>query len=680
MKSISLFIVFITVSIQAQTSPIDDLCTELEWNTEYFPYRWGWDTNSNTRTDDFYTYNKFKEAIEEIGKIELLLERRCGTNQLRVTRIDTAAGTEKVVSVSTNYNASWNLSKPIVKEKVIYANFLNEGNLTTRKRELAAFFSNISHETTGGPSEKNNYKWGLFFLEEGENIVGKPNSYVSKSTEYPAVTGKSYHGRGPIQLSYNYNYGPASEQILGDKNILLSDPDKVSSDAKMAFMTGIWFWMTPQAPKPSSHDVMVGNWSPTTTDQAGNRAAGLGMTVNIINGGVECGDGGTDKYQVIDRIKYYERYATYLGISTDLDGTNTCNTCGCADMTNYSNDNIGNEDCTNVPSIEISAPNDGSLILDTSLAAINVNAQYNAAGKTASQFKVVVENEDFTQTSFNWTPQFFKAHIIRASVLINGIPYETESAVTFYDVNTAIDCSAIAAYSSSAPYQKGDLAQFNAEVYKAKYWTDKDPQTEAGAWELVGTCLGINNAPSLSVTNNSTPTSFSVEANAADSDGGIFFIDFIVDGNRIERFNPRSTTTENIASNTRTFSYVPTQNKQYEVKIVAYDRYGAATTQIIQIMGQTLGMENEALALVRVYPNPFREKVQITAPPQFGQTQVEVYDFLGRKLQHSPFDFSQNNELSLSIPHAAGALYFLRLSNEEHTHTLKLIQSPKNHE
>ncbi len=38
---------------------------------------------------------------------------------------------------------------------------------------------------------------------------------------------------------------------------LLNDPDLVHQDASVAFMTALWFWMTPQDPKPSCHAVMT---------------------------------------------------------------------------------------------------------------------------------------------------------------------------------------------------------------------------------------------------------------------------------------------------------------------------------------------------------------------------------------------------------------------------------------
>lgn len=676
-EKIALIFLLFTFMLGAQTTSISDLCTEQEWDNFYFPYRWGWDTTSQTRVKDFYTYQKFKEAIEEIGKIELLFERRCGTNQLKVTRLDTSTGVSKVLSVSTDYNASWNVAKPVVKERIVYKNFLSEGTIEDRKRELAAFFSNISHETTGGPATNNNYKWGLYFLEEGENLSSPPNIYVSASTEYPAVSGQSYHGRGPIQLSYNYNYGLASEQILGDKNILLQDPAKVSSDAKLAFMTGIWFWMTPQAPKPSSHDVMVGNWNPTSGDKANNRVAGLGMTVNIINGGVECGDGGSEKYQVVDRINYYKRYTNYLGISTDIDGSNLCDSCGCANMKNYANDNIGSENCTNTPIIKITAPVDGSLVFDRNLNAITVDCQYDTAGKQSSQFKIVVDDESFTSTSFTWTPKFFKAHTFKATIHIDGIPYQHESIITFYDNNSTIDCSAIGSFDSSVSYEKESIIRFNGKIYKAKYWTDKSPQTDTAAWELVGTCMGTNNAPSLNVINNSTPSSFSFDVSFTDNDGGIFFVDFFVDGTKVERYNPRTTTTQVINSYTHTFQFVPTQSKQHDIKIIVYDRYGAASEHSLQEISQVLAVEEQKQELVSVSPNPFTDSIQVVAPSYFGETQIEVFDFLGRRLKQLAVDFSQKEHTGLSMPQTSNSLFFVRISNDKYTKVIKIIQSPK---
>ncbi len=112
-----------------------------------------------------------------------------------------------------------------------------------------------------------------------------------------------------MQLSWNYNYGQAGD-ALGLP--LLQDPDLVVTDGVVAFRTALWFWMTEQSPKPSCHDVMVGNWVPSTADTAMGRVPGFGMTINIINGGIECNQPTTS--QVEDRVGFLTRYANILSV------------------------------------------------------------------------------------------------------------------------------------------------------------------------------------------------------------------------------------------------------------------------------------------------------------------------------------------------------------------------------
>lgn len=188
-----------------------------------------------------------------------------------------------------------------------YSSFCNEGSDVQRKREAAAFLANIAHETTGGwdAAPGGRYAWGLRFIEEQQ-----PQSiYCSPNNTYPCVPGKSYHGRGPIQLSWNSNYGQAGQALGID---LLSDPDLVKSNGVIAFQTALWFWMTPQQPKPSCHAVMTGGWTPSGEDGNLGRAPGFGMTINIINGGLECNIATPD--QVKDRVGFYERFTQMLNV------------------------------------------------------------------------------------------------------------------------------------------------------------------------------------------------------------------------------------------------------------------------------------------------------------------------------------------------------------------------------
>lgn len=190
-----------------------------------------------------------------------------------------------------------------------FPSFGSNGDDEIRMREIAAFFGQTSHETTGGwaTAPDGPYAWGYCFKAE----IGNPGSYCVPSTEWPCVPGKKYYGRGPVQLSYNYNYGQAG-RALGLP--LLENPDLVETDPVIAFKTAIWFWMTPQSPKPSCHDVVIGAWVPSPEDVNAGRVPGYGMTTNIINGGLECGGPGPDA-RVESRIGFYMRYCDIYGIT-----------------------------------------------------------------------------------------------------------------------------------------------------------------------------------------------------------------------------------------------------------------------------------------------------------------------------------------------------------------------------
>ena len=79
--------------------------------------------------------------------------------------------------------------------------------------------------------------------------------------------------------------------------------------------------MTPQDPKPSMHDVMTGFFEPNSADDAGNIGANFATTTNVINGGLECGNGST---KARDRGAYYLNWLNFfnLPIETGIDCAN----------------------------------------------------------------------------------------------------------------------------------------------------------------------------------------------------------------------------------------------------------------------------------------------------------------------------------------------------------------------
>ena len=207
--------------------------------------------------------------------------------------------------------------------------FANEGDLLMRKKELVAFFANIAHETSGGWKEAQGgaYVWGLVYTEElACKDIACPQYSTAGAGKYQPVEGKSYYGRGPMQLSYAYNYGLAGDEL----NLpLLQQPELVSTDGVIAFKTALWFWMRDQKPKPSCHNVICGKWQPTEDDIKQNRKPGFGMVINIINGGIECNT--TDSLieaKRKERIGFYKWFAGMMNITVEDD-------CDCIGMAAY---------------------------------------------------------------------------------------------------------------------------------------------------------------------------------------------------------------------------------------------------------------------------------------------------------------------------------------------------------
>jgi predicted chitinase len=158
-----------------------------------------------------------------------------------------------------------------------------QGDITTRSREVAAFLGNVALETGE-----------LAHIEE----LNPVSDYCdTNNTHYPCAPGKSYKGRGPMQLSWNYNYGAAGAAL---DRPLLDNPEMVASDAAIAWETAIWFWMTSAPQGKTPHQIMLDG-------------DGFGGTIRVINGGLECD--GKDPGTVQDRIDHYNNFCSWLGVS-----------------------------------------------------------------------------------------------------------------------------------------------------------------------------------------------------------------------------------------------------------------------------------------------------------------------------------------------------------------------------
>ncbi|WP_082868167.1 glycoside hydrolase family 19 protein [Tenacibaculum ovolyticum] len=521
------------------STQINELINKELWNT-LFPYRFGAKNTGSDGwvldpADDFYTYESFIDAINRMSNIKVIFERRCGTNAYKVTRVDKVTNVSKLIRTDIDFDAPRNSEKEILIEEVDYGLFLKEGNLETRKREITAFFANISHETTGGwpTAPGGQFSWGLHFREEPTQA-----SYAYPDVNYPPTPGKSYKGRGPIQLSYNYNYGPASEFIFGDKQVLLDNPEKIIEDAALAFQTAIWFWMTPQYPKPSAHSVMVNKWTPNELDITKNRVPGLGMTVNIINGGVECGQG-AEKPQVLDRIGYYKRFTTIYQIGTDMDGVNDLSDCGCKDMSKYGGDSadLTAEPCAQKPQITFSSPVNDQIFKQTTFTAIPVTLVIDEKNTQLKSVTTSIGNQTFSGVTFNWTPSSYKAHTITSNaVFVNGTSATSSIKVIVWD-GVNIDCQEITEWNSTKIYSKKDnYVKHNNIIYRNKWYagSGSTPGIDS-VWEFIKECDIIDvSAPVITwespangqIIEQDILSSIILKAKATDADGTIKSFNF----------------------------------------------------------------------------------------------------------------------------------------------------------
>jgi predicted chitinase len=171
-----------------------------------------------------------------------------------------------------------------------FPGFATTGSATTQKQEAAAFLANVSHETGG-----------LVYVTE----IDKSGNYCA-SEPYGCPAGTyAYYGRGPLQLSWNFNYKAAGDYLGTD---LLDNPYLVEQDPAIAWKTGLWYWFTGTgAGSVTSHNAMV-------------NGDGFGATIRAINGGLECNGNNTAEMQ--DRVNLYQQYTSLLGVSPG--GNLTC--------------------------------------------------------------------------------------------------------------------------------------------------------------------------------------------------------------------------------------------------------------------------------------------------------------------------------------------------------------------
>ncbi|MBY7835343.1 chitinase [Vibrio fluvialis] len=340
------------------------------------------------------------------------------------------------------------------------------------KKSIVTAFAHFSQET-GGHIAKDNVSDNPLALEEWQQALVHvremgwsegQEGYTTgcgqndwQNARWPCAAGQGYFGRGAKQLSYHFNYGAFSEAMFdGDATVLLNNPGLVA-DSWLNLASAIWFFLTPQAPKPAMLHVIDRTWVPSQREIDAGIGYGFGTTINVINGGIECGEQNKDKGQPVNRIRYWEGLAEHYQIPQQPDEKNTC-----WQQTPYGSLNLnGATDVlyTNWDGNWKYYPDrPGGYSFECEL--VGFQTAYSAL--VEGDYEKCVTN--FYGSHANW-PQ------VRVVEKLESSDPGTDPGSNVWDKN--------------AVYNAGDQVVWNGATYEAKWWTQGDDPANGGPWLLV---------------------------------------------------------------------------------------------------------------------------------------------------------------------------------------------------
>ena len=183
--------------------------------------------------------------------------------------------------------------------------FGTTGSDEARRREVAAFSANVSHETTGvGPRRRTARSPGAasernWPAEERSARAPRPIASLPRPT-FPASAGKLPRSRTVAAGRGTTTTGAG--EALGQP--LLANPSLVAEDVMVGRQAALWFWMTTRSPnRPARRDDRsVG----TSTEEAAGRYPGFG------------------------RPRHHQRPARMRGARTETTGWKTASASICA--------------------------------------------------------------------------------------------------------------------------------------------------------------------------------------------------------------------------------------------------------------------------------------------------------------------------------------------------------------
>lgn len=344
------------------------------------------------------------------------------------------------------------------------------------KKSIITAFAHFSQET-GGHISKDNSSDNPLALEEWQQALvhvremGWSEGQAGYTTgcgqddwqnkRWPCAAGEGYFGRGAKQLSYHFNYGAFSEVMFdGDATVLLNNPGLVA-DSWLNLASAIWFFLTPQAPKPAMLHVIDRTWEPSQRELDAGIGYGFGTTINIINGGIECGEQNKEKGQPVNRIRYWEGLAAHFQIPIESDETNTC-----WQQTPYGSLNLNG--ATDVlytnwdGNWKYYSDRPGGYSFECEL--VGFQTAYSAL--VPGDYEKCVAN--FYGSHAGWP----EVRVVDALEPISPDPVDPPvDGVNSWDV--------------SKVYTGGDQVSYQGAIYQAAWWTQGDIPTNGGPWSLV---------------------------------------------------------------------------------------------------------------------------------------------------------------------------------------------------
>jgi chitodextrinase len=342
------------------------------------------------------------------------------------------------------------------------------------KKSIVTAFAHFAQETGGhispdntsdNPAQLEEWQQALVHVREMGWSEGEKGYTTGcgqddwQNRRWPCAPDQGYFGRGAKQLSYHFNYGAFSEVMFnGDASVLLNDPAQVA-DSWLNLASAVWFFLTPQAPKPAMLHVIDRTWQPSATELEAGIGYGFGTTINIINGGIECGAQNRDKGQPVNRISYWVGLSDHYQIIKQADEENTC-----WQQTPYGSLNLSNAEDVLYTNWEgdwqYYADRPGGFSFECKL--VGYQTAYSAL--VAGDYEKCVTN-------------FYESHVNWPTVrIVDQVPDPVDPPTNDKE------------WSANKVYLANTLVTYLEQQYKAKWWTQGDKPSTGGPWSsLSGT-------------------------------------------------------------------------------------------------------------------------------------------------------------------------------------------------